>query len=421
VQVFFSRSIPACHRSFHPGGKQPLKAMAGKRPEEVELSSHPLGQTMIEVEREEDRKAREAEAAKVRAGFKRPEWWVLYFGWTLAAGSGFTNLVSQKTFNYFATHVTGTSTNMGMGIAYAIMGNTTFPIANGITQQNDAIDTRLLPAVVVFVSFCIGAFLCGLLVDKNQIHLGGKNSYGLALIGTAAFLIAATVVRTLENEPERRALRSEIELGTPIQLVGIGLVAMASGLQNAMCTSHFGAIVRVTHVTGTSTDIGSNLGRMTMLNIRSMGREFDTIEDAEYSVDKKRIMVLVPMLFSYMIGAGLGELFESAMNEYAFLIPAGWALFAGLSYVSKRQSIEDAFTVAKQADAPKHLEEIAQQLGEESISLQELLEPHPDSMDHTSQFLKLAIEMEKIEKTLADAKDDILYMQEEYTKEQTRL
>ena len=65
------------------------------------------------------------------------------------------------------------------------------------------------------------------------------------------------------------------------------LVAAACGLQNAMCTSHFGAIIRTTHLTGTVTDIGSTLGRISMIYLRKGCRRsrLDHVERAEVGVD----------------------------------------------------------------------------------------------------------------------------------------
>ena len=54
-----------------------------------------------------------------------------------------------------------------------------------------------------------------------------KAFYGLALVLNSALLVSAAFV--------------------PGRLLPACLVAAACGLQNAMCTSHFGAIVRTTH------------------------------------------------------------------------------------------------------------------------------------------------------------------------------
>ena len=102
--------------------------------------------------------------------------------------------------------------------------------------------------MALVLAFVAGSFTCGLLIDKNQVHFGGKSLYGVALVGNALLLGAAVAVH--------RPLCSGC------------LAAAACGLQNAMCTSHFGAVVRTTHVTGTLTDLGSTLGRLAMMHLQ---------------------------------------------------------------------------------------------------------------------------------------------------------
>merc|ERR1712176_1135228 len=82
--------------------------------------------------------------------------------------------------------------------------------------------------ISMLCSFLFGAFLCGLLIDKNQVHLGGKSLYGIALVGNGLLLLLS-----VSFAPESK-------------VTAACLAAVACGLQNAMCTSHFGAVVRTT-------------------------------------------------------------------------------------------------------------------------------------------------------------------------------
>lgn len=95
-----------------------------------------------------------------------------------------------------------------------------------------------------------------------------------------------------------------LEILPPIELgrwLPVCLVAAALGLQNAMCTSHFGAIFRTTHVTGTVTDIGSTLGRISIIYLRKGCRRsrLSDVELAEVGVDRRRLAVLLG-LWSYL-------------------------------------------------------------------------------------------------------------------------
>ena len=119
----------------------------------------------------------------------------------------------------YASHVTGSTSAM----AFRLEGY----------HQGEFGSESFREAFFLVFSFLVGAYTCGLLIDKNQVHFGGKSFYGLALLMNSTLLILAAFI--------------------PGRLLPACLVASACGLQNAMCTSHFGAIVRTTHVTGTVT------------------------------------------------------------------------------------------------------------------------------------------------------------------------
>ena len=158
------------------------------------------------------------------------------------------------------------------------------------------------------------------LIDKNQVHFGGKSLYGVALVGNALLLGAAVAMS--------RPLASGC------------LAAAACGLQNAMCTSHFGAVVRTTHVTGTLTDLGSTLGRLAMMHLRHCRRQkLNILEKAEVGVDLRKLLVLLPMWVAYVLGSTIGAYFEHVLGSYALLIPASCTLTLGLVYTLLRPFI----------------------------------------------------------------------------------
>ena len=175
-------------------------------------------------------------AAQIRKSFQRPKFWVLGFGWCLAACAGAANVIAFKSWHLYASHVTGSTSAM----AFRLEGY----------HQGEYGSESLKEACFLVLSFVLGAYACGLLIDKNQVHFLGKAFYGLALVLNSTLLVLAAFL--------------------PGRLLPVCFVSAACGLQNAMCTSHFGAIIRTTHVTGTVTDIGSTLGRISMIYLRSM-------------------------------------------------------------------------------------------------------------------------------------------------------
>lgn len=257
-------------------------------------------------------------ATAVRAGFKRPSYWVLMFGWSLAICAGFVNTVAFRTWGLYVSHATGTTTAIGMRI-------------EGWHQKKHGVDT-LTEAICLLLSFLFGAFLCGLLIDKNQIHFLGKAFYGLALIGNSALLVAAAFIQR--------------------ELLAACFAAAACGLQNAMCTSHFGAIVRTTHVTGTVTDIGSTLGRMAMIYLRKgcSRARLNVIERAEVGVDARKLLVLGPMWISFLLGTIAGAYVEHLiLGQLALLVPATVTFVVGSSYMGFRQTLKDYIKGLEQA------------------------------------------------------------------------
>merc|ERR1719277_2035145 len=161
-----------------------------------------------------------------------------------------------------------------------------------------------------------------MLVDKNQVHFGGKSLYGTALVGNSAvFLITAAFID---------------------EYYAAFFAATASGLQNAMCTSHFGAIVRTTHVTGTVTDIGSTMGRMATVFLRKGLRQsrLNVVERAEVAVDAKKLLVLLPMWLCYLSGTILGAYLETVLKVYALALPASLTMSVGLVYLLFRRHLK---------------------------------------------------------------------------------
>jgi len=251
-------------------------------------------------------------AAQIRKSFQRPKFWVMGFGWCLAACAGAANVVAFKSWNLYASHVTGSTSEM----AFRLEGY----------HQGEYGSESLKEACLLVLSFLIGAYACGLLIDKNQVHFLGKAFYGLALVLNSSLLVSAAFISG--------------------RLLPVCLVAAACGLQNAMCTSHFGAIIRTTHVTGTVTDIGSTLGRISMIYLRKGCHcsQLNDIERAEVGVDARKLAVLFGLWSFYFMGGLFGVYMENITPgppQRALLLPATFTGTLGLFYMACRQILKD--------------------------------------------------------------------------------
>lgn len=337
-------------------------------------------------------------ASAARAAFKRPAYWVLIFGWSLGLCAGLVNVVASQTFGTYVSHVTGSTTAIGLRI-------------EGYHKERITFEP-LCKAISTLSAFLFGAFLCGLLIDKNQVHFGGKALYGAALLGNS-FLLAFSVL-VYPN------------------FVGALLTATACGLQNAMCTSHFGAVVRTTHVTGTVTDIGSTLGRMTMIFLRNGCRpsRLNVLERAEVGVDARKLLILGPMWCSFLFGCILGAYLVSWMGIYAMLVPAFVTFTFGCLYTFFRQFFKDYIKKSMKDRLNCDLEDVEHTLHRTHKHLQDLrrkrqeeTEANPQHANPRAEFNldDLESEMDHIMETIHQVEADIEDLEEEEAKSQPGL
>ena len=303
---------PCCPRSCILPKSKPAKlgvTFPTKMTQALSLEKTPLSPSRLSRQSTNTKKVNE-KAAAIRKSFQRPKFYMTGFGWCLAACAGAANVIAFKNWGLYASHVTGSTSN----IAFSLEGY----------HQGEFTNQTLREACSLVFSFLVGAYACGLLIDKNQVHFNGKAFYGLALILESALLIAAAFI--------------------PGRLVPACFVATACGLQNAMCTSHFGAIVRTTHVTGTMTDIGSTMGRISMIYLRKACRctPLNAIERAEIGVDARKLAVLGGLWTFYLIGGLIGIYVENIIpGPKALLLPASVTGSAGLFYLACRQLLKD--------------------------------------------------------------------------------
>jgi len=285
--------------------------------------------SMQKVDSELGRAVRE-----VREAFNRPAWWVLGFGWSLAACAGAVNAVAFRSFGHYVSHATGATTSIALGIEGIADGR------HGWDEPGDAIKLLL--------AFLLGALACGLLIDRNHVHFGESALYGAALVVNAFLLFCSVIL----FEASRGAVAAA------------SFAACACGLQNAMCTSHLGAVVRTTHVTGTLTDIGSTAGRMAMIFLRKGCRRsrLNVLERAEIGVDARKMLVLGPMWCSFFLGTIVGAFQQCHIKVYALVLPAMVTLSLGLTYMFFRQRLKETFQKMERSRLRKEVDEINETL-----------------------------------------------------------
>lgn len=148
--------------------------------------------------------------------------WILVGGAVLAFSAGCVNIIALSGFTQLSVaHVTG---NVSLFSA---------AIANWEWSSIRFIGASLL-------SFLTGSILSGFLIGQRSLKLGRR--YGIALFIEAALLF------------------SSFSLFFHHDYLGQLLAAMACGLQNSMVATYSGAVIRTTHLTGLTSDMGAAIG-----------------------------------------------------------------------------------------------------------------------------------------------------------------
>ncbi|CAF1391589.1 unnamed protein product, partial [Adineta ricciae] len=98
------------------------------------------------------------------------------------------------------------------------------------------------------------------------------------------------------------------------------LVCLGFGLQNGMCTTYSGAVIRTTHVTGTMTDIGLILGQ--------------AVFHKRTRKNLWKLKILVPLYLSFLFGAIVGWFAHEWLHDKAILIPCAIVGCLGLGHIT---------------------------------------------------------------------------------------
>jgi uncharacterized membrane protein YoaK (UPF0700 family) len=156
---------------------------------------------------------------------------ILAGGFNLSLGAGFIGGASLAgLFTAPVVHMSGNA--LGTGVALARL------------EWMDMLNLAL-----VWTSFICGSALSAFMVSGTR-KFRLKRIYGLALLVECGWLFLAYLTSQdgLVNKKERLVWLSEF------------YAAIAMGMQNALCTTYSGAVIRTTHVTGSFTDIGMVIG-----------------------------------------------------------------------------------------------------------------------------------------------------------------
>ncbi|KAJ1512561.1 hypothetical protein HMI54_014253 [Coelomomyces lativittatus] len=212
---------------------------------------------------------------------KKEFYTVVIGGFLLSNTAGFINAVSLAgLLSAPVSHVTGSVTKIALSMLKG--------------------DVKWMGVYTSMVcSFMLGAMVSGYMIGTSKFQLGRK--YGMALLLESGALTLGCILLNFE------------------WTMGESVLAFACGLQNAMASSYSGAVLRTTHMTGITTDIGIILGQLVARTSQ---------------VEVWKLKVFIPLLFGYVTGGVLGGVFFDLIGIRSLMIPATMLFACALFYLT---------------------------------------------------------------------------------------
>lgn len=170
---------------------------------------------------------------------------------TLAFKAGFINSAGFLATGKFVSHVTGFGTTTGIAIAHS----------------DYFFGAELL---IIPISFILGGVVTSFVLDRNYEHNETPPYYVVQTL--ISFLILLVIFLEEGNFVSSNVRFDEDNSYNLVEFLIIALLCFISGLKNSLVTWCTYGKIRVTHLTGLSTDLGLNLIRS--LNYRQPGPRF---------------------------------------------------------------------------------------------------------------------------------------------------
>jgi uncharacterized membrane protein YoaK (UPF0700 family) len=221
--------------------------------------------------------------------------------WILAFQAGAINVGGFMACHRFVTHTTGFATFFGVEAAEG--------------QWIEALGMLTVP-----MFFLIGAMISAFFIDRPHSD-GSKPHWNIVL-----FLIATIMagIVALGTAGEFGVFGEPLTLARDYLL--LTMLCLASGLQNAAITSASGAVVRTTHLTGITTDLGIGIVRVLTHSQVHQRREMEI----------RANWLRAGIIGGFVLGSFIGALLFLKVQYWGFLLP--WLISFTLWIISSRMS-----------------------------------------------------------------------------------
>ena len=222
----------------------------------------------------------------------------LYLGCLLAFVGGAVNAGGFLAIGQYTSHVTGIVSGMADHLA---LGEIALALA----------------ALAAWIAFVCGAATTAVLINLARRYRL-RSRFALSLLVEAMLLLLFGLAGT--NLAEMR------DLLAPVTVL---LLCFIMGLQNAIVTKVSGAVIRTTHLTGMTTDLGIELGKLFYFNRRDLPH-------LAVSANRDKIGMHVRLIGSFLVGAVSGAFGFKYVGFSATIF-----LSAGLAFLSAGPILKD--------------------------------------------------------------------------------
>ncbi len=264
---------------------------------------------------------------------------------TLAWVAGYTNIIAILSCDTVVSHACGTTANLGRDVAERRWGSAGF-------------------AIFLLTSFLTGAMLSAVATELGR-RRAWESIYVLPILLQA--LMLAVFALGLEFVPRAALLGSDpSDQGSTLPLwrfAIIGAASAAMGLQNATITRISNGVVRTTHVTGVLTDLGLELVQL-LWWVRDRARDIPpgSLRELEHGLHThptaRRLALLVSIIGSFALGAGLGTLAFDQVPRWAMFPPVlflFWIIYQDVAAPIAEIEVSSVLGSAEELDLPAGL------------------------------------------------------------------
>lgn len=214
-----------------------------------------------------------------------------HLGYSLAFVAGAVNAGGFLAIGQYTSHMSGIVSSMADHLA---LGNI----------------MPALAALAAWLVFVTGAAITAVLINlARRRHL--RSQFALSLLVEAGLLLLFGLAGTYLAEMR--------DFLAPVTVL---LLCFIMGLQNAILTKISGAVIRTTHVTGLSTDLGIELGKLFYFNRRH-------VPNLQVRANRDKLFLHISLVMYFFGGGVIGALgFKHIGYTATVPLAAGLALLA---------------------------------------------------------------------------------------------